>query len=388
MSQKSKTEYLQEILERYKKAGKEVKRKILDEFCTVCSYHRKYAIKLLNQSPLQDTNKQRNRAGRKKKYHTEGVINFLKTLWKKTNLICSDRLKAAIPIWLPIYKKSISSLSAKDEELLRKISPATIDRILSKFRGKYTKRGLCTTRPGSIIRNLIPIKTNQWDENRPGFIEVDLVAHCGTRVAGEYINTLDIVDIATGWTSQRAVWGKGEANTFKAIREIELTLPFKIRGFDSDNGKEFMNYKLLKYFKNRKMPVDYTRSRAYNKNDNAHIEEKNWTVVRQYIGYQRLDRIEVVELLNDLYRNELYYFLNFFIPSAKLIEKKRIGSKIKKIHLAPKTPYARLKESGYLEKATLSKLEAIRRNLNPFKLQRTINQKIRQILKVAFNEGV
>ena len=134
--------------------------------------------------------------------------------------------------------------------------------------------------------------------------------------------------------------------------------------------------------------MSYTRSRTYVKNDNAHIEEKNWTVVRQYIGYQRLDRIEDVELLNDLYRNELYYFLNFFIPSAKLIDKKRIGSKIKKIHLEPKTPYARLKESGYLEKATQSKLEAIRRNLNPFKLQRTINQTIRQILKVAFNEAV
>ena len=181
----------------------------------------------MNQFPFPEINKQRKRAGRKKKYHTEGVINYLKTLWKKTNLICSDRLKAAIPIWLPIYKKSIFSLSKKDEELLREISPATIDRILAKYRGKYTKRGLCTTRPGSIIRDLIPIKTNQWEENRPGFIEVDLVAHCGTSVAGEYINTLDIVDIATGWTSQRAVWGKGEVNTLKAIREIELTLPKK-----------------------------------------------------------------------------------------------------------------------------------------------------------------
>ena len=383
MSQKSKTEYLQEILERYKKAGKEVKRKILDEFCTVCSYHRKYAIKLLNQSPLQDTNKQRNRAGRKKKYHTEGVINFLKTLWKKTNLICSDRLKAAIPIWLPIYKKSISSLSAKDEELLRKISPATIDRILSKFRGKYTKRGLCTTRPGSIIRNLIPIKTNQWDENRPGFIEVDLVAHCGTRVAGEYINTLDIVDIATGWTSQRAVWGKGEANTFKAIREIELTLPFKIRGFDSDNGKEFMNYKLLKYFKNRKMPVDYTRSRAYNKNDNAHIEEKNWTVVRQYIGYDRLNNPEQLELLNDLYRNDLNYFLNYFLPSMKLISKERQGSKIKKKYDKAKTPFQRLFELPGIDEDKKLELLRISNRLDPFKLQRNIERKIRLILKLS-----
>lgn len=383
MSNKSKSEYLHEILERYKKVGKEEKKRILDEFCTVCSYHRKYAIKLLNQSPLHEINKQRKRAGRKKKYHTEGVIKFLKTLWKKTNLICSDRLKAAIPIWLPIYKKTISELSKKDEDLLREISPATIDRILSKFRGKYTKRGLCTTRPGSKIRDLIPIKTNQWDENRPGFIEVDLVAHCGTSVAGEYINTLDIVDIATGWTSQRAVWGKGEANTFKAIREIELTLPFKIRGFDSDNGKEFMNYRLLKYFKQRKDPVNYTRSRAYNKNDNSHIEEKNWTVVRQYIGYDRLNNPDQLELLNDLYRNELNDFLNYFLPSVKLISKERHGSKIKKKYDKAKTPFQRLFESKEIDGD--KKLELLRysKKLDPFKLQEIIDRKIKLILKLS-----
>ncbi len=304
---------------------------------------------------------------------------------EKTNLICSDRLKAAIPFWLPIYKKSISSLSKKDEELLRKISPATIDRILAKFRGKYTKRGLCTTRPGSIIRDLIPIKTNQWDESRPGFIEVDLVAHCGTSVAGEYINTLDIVDIATGWTSQRAVWGKGEINTFKAIREIELTLPFKIRGFDSDNGKEFMNYRLLKYFKHRKMPVDYTRSRAYNKNDNAHIEEKNWTVVRQYIGYDRLNNPEQLELLNDLYRNDLNYFLNYFLPSMKLISKERQGSKIKKKYDKAKTPFQRLYESQGIDEDKKLELLRILNRLDPFKLQENIERKIRLILKLSVN---
>lgn len=383
MSKKSKVEYLHEIIERYRKAGKEEKKIILDEFCTVCGYHRKYAIKLLNQSPLEKINKLRKRAGRKKKYHTEGVINFLKTLWKKTNLICSDRLKAAIPIWLPIYKRTISSLIKKDEELLREISPATIDRILAKFRGKYTKRGLCTTRPGSIIRDLIPIKTNQWDENRPGFIEVDLVAHCGTSVAGEYINTLDIVDIATGWTSQRAVWGKGEINTFKAIREIELTLPFKIRGFDSDNGKEFLNYRLLKYFKHRKEPVNYTRSRAYNKNDNAHIEEKNWTVVRQYIGYDRLNNPEQLELLNDLYRNDLNYFLNYFLPSMKLISKERQGSKIKKKYDKAKTPFQRLFESKETDEDKKLELLRILNRLDPFKLQENIERKIRLILKLS-----
>lgn len=191
------------------------------------------------------------------------------------------------------------------------------------------------------------------------------------------------MDIATGWTSQRAVWGKGEVNTLKAIREIELTLPFKIRGFDSDNGKEFMNYRLLKYFKHRKEPVNYTRSRAYNKNDNAHIEEKNWTVVRQYIGYDRLNNPEQLDLLNDLYRNDLNYFLNFFLPSMKLISKERKGSKIKKKYDKAKTPFQRLLESKEIGEDKKIELIRIFNKLDPFKLQNNIERKIRLILKLS-----
>lgn len=388
MSNGAKAEYLSSILERYLSSEKEEKQKILNEFCKVCGYNRKYAIRKLNRKPEEKPSKRKSRRGPKPRYDSEELVDFLKSIWKASNLVCSKRMKAMIVDWLGWYKKDGKSLSKETKELLLSISPSTIDRILRPYRSKYEKRGLCTTKPGSILRNLVPIKTNQWDERRPGFVEVDTVAHCGSSVSGEFVNTLNVVDIATGWTSQRALWGKGQTGVIKALREIELALPFTVRGFDCDNGNELLNWQVLKYFKNRPSPVSYTRSRAYMKNDNAHIEEKNWTVVRQYIGYQRLDRIEVVEMLNDLYRNELYYFLNFFIPSAKLIEKKRIGSKIKKIHLQPRTPYARLKESGYLEKATQSKLEAIKRNLNPFKLQRTINQKIRQILKMTFDETV
>jgi len=383
MSKASKQEYLYEIHKRYVNVGIEQKRKILDEFCKVCGYHRKYAIKLLNEFPFREKSKRRNRAGPKAKYHTEGVIRFIKTLWIRSNLICSKRLKAAIPIWLPLYKKSISALSKKDEELVRAISPATIDRLLTKFRYRYKKRGLCTTRPGSIIRELIPIKTDQWDETRPGYVEVDLVAHCGSSVSGEYINTLDMVDIATGWTSQRAVWGKGEHNTFKAIREIELSLPFKIKGFDSDNGKEFLNYRLLKYFKHRTEPVNYTRSRAYNKNDNSHIEQKNWTVVRQYIGYERLDKPDQLEMLNDLYRNDLNHFINYFLPSVKLISKHRHGSKIKKQYDKAKTPFQRLFESKNIDKEKKLELLRIFNQQDPFNLQENIRKKTGLILKLS-----
>lgn len=383
MSRKSKNEYLEEIRERYHKGLKEEKQIILDEFCNVCDYNRKYAIRILNQKQSSENKTEKQRAGPKKRYHTEGIKKFIKTIWIKTNLICSERLKACIPFWLPWYKKEIGELSKKDEVLIRNISPSTIGRLLKKYRSKYNKRGLCTTRPGSIIRDLIPIKTNQWDEKRPGFVEIDLVAHCGTSVAGEYINTLNAVDIATGWTSQRAVWGKGEFNTFRALREIELTLPFQIRGVDSDNGKEFMNYRLLKYFKHRKEPVSFTRSRAYNKNDNSHIEQKNWTVVRQYIGYNRLDNSKQLRMLNYLYREDLNNFINYFIPSVKLISKERQGSKIKKKYDKPKTPFQRIYESEYINKEKKLELHRILNTLNPFDLQKNIMKMTGEIMKLS-----
>jgi len=379
MSKKSKNEYLIEVKKRYSKVNKEEKQKILDEFCKICKYNRKYAIRLINKKSISSKVKKRRKPGPKPEYNTSGILQFLKDLWISTNLICSPRLKAIIPYWLVWYKNEKNILTKKDESLLRKISPATIDRLLSPFRSRYEKRGLSTTRPGSMIRELIPIKTEQWNESRPGFVEVDTVAHCGSTVAGEYTNTVNMVDIATGWTIQRAVWGKGETNTFKAIREIELTLPFKLKGFDCDNGKEFMNYRLLKYFKNRTPPVSYTRSRAYHKNDNSHIEEKNWTIVRQYIGYDRLDKPNQVEQLNNIYKNELYWLVNFFIASTKLKSKKRIGSKIKKIHDKPKTPFERLCDTIYIDEEKKLELIRLRNKLNPFELQRRIKEKLKLV---------
>lgn len=385
MSKKSKSEYLREISQRYLQSDKAEKQKILDEFCKVCSYNRKYAIRILNnyvrvsdKSKLTEVRK----AGRKKQYHTRGVKEFLKVLRKKTNLICSKRLKPAIALWIGYYKKN-NDLSQKDEALLKQISPATIDRVIREFRGQFGKKGLSTTRPGSMIRELVPIRTNQWDENRPGFIEVDLVAHCGSSVSGQYVNTLNSVDIATGWNSMRAVWGKGEANTRKAIREIELSLPFKIRGFDSDNGKEFLNYHLLRYFKNRKEPVSYTRARAYNKNDNSHIEEKNWTRVRQYVGYDRMENPLQLELLNDLYLNALIDFINYFLPSMKLKSKIRKGSKLIKKYDKAQTPFQRLFESKSISEEKKLELLRYQKRLDPFKLQIEIDKKIKNVLRLS-----
>ncbi len=206
-------------------------------------------------------------------------------------------------------------------KLLLKISAATIDRLLKPIRHRYKKRGLSTTKPGSVIKEFIPIRTNQWDETRPAYLEADTVAHCGHSVAGMFTYSVNMVDLATGWSIQRAMWGKGEYGVLEALRTIEGTLPFKIKGFDSDNGSEFLNWPLLRYFKNRKFPVTYTRSRSYHKNDNAHIEGKNWTLIRQYLGYERFDNPKIVKLLNEFYMTEWYYFINFFLPSSKLVHK-------------------------------------------------------------------
>lgn len=227
-------------------------------------------------------------------------------MWKATNLICSKRLKTIIPLWLPYYKEEISK---ENRILLLEISPATIDRILQSTRKRHKKLGLATTKPGSLIKKQVPIKTNQWDESKPGFIEADTVAHCGSSVAGQFAYTVNTVDIATGWIESRAIWGKGQKGCFEAIRSIEESLSFKILGFDSDNGGEFLNWHLMSYFTKRKRPVEYTRSRSYQKNDNAHIEGKNWTHIRQYLGYMRFDNPKLVTFMNDLYENEWSYFL-------------------------------------------------------------------------------
>ena len=382
MSKKAKIEYLLEIKSRYQKANKEEKQSILNEFCKVCGYNRKYAIHLLNQKQNKKNNKKK-RAGRKKNYNNPIIIHFLKILLKATNLICSKRLKPIIPLWLSFYEQSYCiKISEPIRDKLLKISPATIDRLLSKERKRLGKLGLSTTKPGSLIKKHIPIKTNQWDERRPGFIEADTVAHCGSSVSGSFVYTVNTVDIATGWTEPRAIWGKGEKSSFEAIESIEAAFPFKILGFDSDNGSEFINWHLYKYFTHRRLPVEYTRSRSYHKNDNAHIEGKNWIHIRQYFGYQRFDKPQIVDMLNDIYKNYWSLFFNFFIPSSKIISKQRIGSKIIKRHDTPKTPLDRLLESYAISVTKKKKLIALRKSLNPFELQTIIQSKINDILNL------
>lgn len=378
MQNRSKREYLASIHKRYQTATTAQKTRILDEFCAVCHYNRKYAIRLLAKPLRRPTPPKR--PGRKARYHTPAIRTFLQRLAIASNLVCSKRLKVMIPLWLPHYDTPLDQATTG---LLLQISPATIDRVLAPWRRRHNKIGLATTKPGSLLKKPIPIATSQWDQAVPGFLEADTVAHCGTSMAGSFVYTVNFVDIATGWSAFAAVWGRGQLGVFAALQHVEQELPFRIRGFDSDNGSEFLNHHLYTYFTTRKPRVVYTRSRPYQKNDNAHIEQKNWSNIRQYLGYGRFDNPQIVPLLNDLYANELSLLVNFFLPSFKLIEKHRHGAQLRKRHDAPKTPAQRLLDSGTLSKAKRRELLRLQDSLNPFELQACIRQKVLVILALA-----
>lgn len=372
MSPKAKKEYVKAILERYRNATKKQKRLILDEFCIVCGYHRKYAIAKLNTF---NANIPIKRPGKPSPYNHPDILEPLIKIWMTANMPASKRLVAMIPQWLKFL-----DVPRKIQAKLLAISPPTIDRLLKTTRIQFKPRGLSTTKPGTMLRNQIPVKVNQWDEFKPGFLEADTVAHCGGSLDGHYAVTLDCVDIATGWTEQRATWGLNHRAVLTQIKHIESTLPFKLLGFDSDCGGEFINYDLLLYLHYRKdHPVQFTRSRPYRKNDNAHIEQKNWTHVRQWLGYDRLDNSLHVQKLNELYTQEWRLFFNFFLPSVKIIRKNRIGSRVLKKYDLPKTPYERILESPFIDNKSKQKLRQQYQSLNPFHLRTTIDKKLQLI---------
>ncbi len=383
MSPRSKREYLEAIHSRYRRASKAEKAAILDEFCATCGYHRKHAIRMLKQFKRYSRPAAKKK-GRPPSYAGREIIKPLRRIWLGANLPCSKRLTALLPLWLPGYEQKFGTLSEEVSAALLKISPSSIDRLLQPVKLKYKGRGRTTTKPGTLLRSHIPIKTNQWDETRPGFLEADTVAHCGTSMAGSFAFTVDCVDIATGWTEQRAVWGKGETDVLRQIKDIERVLPFPLLGFDSDNGSEFLNYHLLRHFTERKRPIQFTRSRAYHKDDNAHIEQKNWTHVRQWLGYHRFDQPHIVPLLNELYTSEWRLFHNFFCPSVKLLEKNRIASKTLKRYDKPKTPYQRVMESKHVTKQVKDALTDTIRCLNPFTLREAMEAKLKKIFKLCY----
>jgi len=383
MSLPSKREYLTKIHGRYQRAGREHKSRILDEFCAICGYHRKAALRLLNRSELQPP---RRKPGPQPTYKPAVVLPPLKAIWLASDQLCSKLLKAALPEWLGFYEQTHGALSPQLRQQLLTISPAQIDRLLRPVRVRYPRRGLSATKPGTLLRHRIPTRGGPPDTTTPGHIEADTVAHCGDTTAGNFVYSLTLTDLYSGWTELRAVWNKSSNAILDHLRDIEHQAPFALKSFHADNGSEFLNWPLYQYLTGRPWrQVPFTRSRAYRKNDNAHVEQKNWTHVRQLFGHDRFEHPQLVPLMNELYTREWSQFQNHFRPTLKLQSRDKRGSRTVRRYEKPQTPYARLLASTQISPKVKARLKAQHAQLNPFALQKNIEQKLRLFFTAQSN---
>lgn len=383
MSLSAKREILARLHGRYQRAGRCHKTRILDEFCATCGYHRKSALRLLHHPLL--TPARRKRPGPKPTYDPDRLRPVLKVIWLASDQLCSKLLKAALPHWLEPYQAQHGPLDADVQEKLLAISPAQIDRLLRPLRVSLPKKGLCATQPGTLLRHQVPTRAGPPDTARPGQVEVDTVAHCDDTTAGNYVNSLTFTELFSGWTENRAVWNKASSAILAQLKELEGQVPFPMRAFHSDNGSEFLNWPLYEYLTGRPLKVPWTRSRAYRKNDNAHCEQKNWTHVRQLVGYARFGHPELVVPLNVLYRTWGLYH-NHFRPTFKLQKREKQGSKtIKTYEKTPLTPYQRLLASADVPQATKAKLRAQHAGLDPFALKKEIERQLKTFFTLLSN---
>jgi hypothetical protein len=383
MSLSAKREYLAKIHGRYGRAGRAHKTRILDEFCLNCGYHRKAAVRLLCR-PLRPP-AERRRPGPKPIYAPALLLPVLKEIWLCSDQLCSKLLKAALPEWLERYEGG-HRLAPEVKEKLLAISAAQIDRLLQPVRVRYPRKGLSTTKPGTLLRRQVPTRGGPPDTSKPGAVEVDTVAHCGDSTAGDYINSLTFTELFSGWTENRAVWNKSSHAILGQLKELEGKVPFAMTSFHSDNGSEFLNWPLHEYLTGRPLRVPWTRSRAYRKNDNAHCEQKNWTHVRQLLGYDRLEHPQLVPLLNELYAGPWSQWTNHFRPTFKLLRRDKRGSKTVRIYeKQPQTPYQRLLASTDIPEATKEKLRQEHERLDPFELKKGIESKLKKFFTALGN---
>jgi hypothetical protein len=308
------------------------------------------------------------------------TIAALQTIWEAAGYPWSVRLKALLPLWLPWARRRLALRPAVEEQL-RRISPRQIDRRLAPQRRQLRKRLYGRTKPGTLLKHHIPLKTDRWDVAVPGFTEIDLVAHCGSYGDGEFVHSLNVTDIHTTWVETAAVLGKGQVAVQTALEGLRQALPFRLRGIDSDNGSEFINQHLWDYCQAQEL--QFTRGRPYQKDDNAHIEQKNWTHVRKLLGYVRYDSPAAQAAIQTLYRGDLRLFTNFFLPSVKLLRKERVGGRVRRRYDAPQTPLDRVLACAEISEAVAAPLRRQRARLDPFALARSIEQQLERIYALA-----
>lgn len=393
---------VRELAPRFQRESKKERSHMLDEFVELTGYTRCYAAFVLRncgKKQLRIVQGQRvafvpgharvqgTARKRQRKYGNPVLLNVLQRLWALADGLCGKRLVVFIRQTLTLLEQQ-GSLRIADQavrEQLMTISAATADRLLMKSKARMKLKGHSTTRPGTLLKHHIPIRTfADWDDHRPGFCEVDLVAHDGGSACGDYIHTLDLTDVVTGWTEQEAVRNKAQCHVFDGVQHIRARLPFPLLGIDSDNGGEFINNEMYRYCLAEH--ITFTRSRSYRKNDNCFVEQKNYSIVRRTVGYYRYDTQEQLSMLNELYRN-LRLYTNFFIPVMRLKEKLRTGSKLTRRYDVPQTPYHRLLAHPDVDHHLKENLTRQYEQLNVVRLKRQLNELQNLLFRSAIEAG-
>jgi len=372
----ARQEYLAQMRERYLGASRRAKGALLTEAVTVTGYHRKALIRAWRRA--EGAPPRGPRPGRPTRYGP-AVVRALRAVWTAAGYPWSRRLKALLPLWLPWARRRLA-LSTATEGLLRAISARQMDRVLAADKRTIRRRLYGRTAPGTLLKHHIPIKTDHWDVTEPGFTEIDLVSHSGDRADGDFLYSLDLTDIHTTWVETCAVLGKSQVRVQEGLEQLRQQLPFALRGIDSDNGSEFINAHLLKYC--RAHAIQFTRGRPYKKDDNAHIEQKNWTHVRKRMGYVRYDSAAALTAMNAVYAN-LRLLQNLFLPSVKLQRKERHGARLRRTYDAPQTPLDRVRVCAQADPAKVAALVRQRAALDPFVLAARVDQQLAHLYTLA-----
>ena len=362
--------------DRYVTADRDAKSQLLDEAVAMTGRHRKSLIRAWRVGPRP--RRSRRRACRPTRYGP-AIVRALVAIWTVAGYPWSQRLKALLPTWVPWARRRLS-LAPATEAGLRRISARQIDRLLRAHRQKIQRRQYGRTKPGRLLKHHIPLKTDRWDVHEPGFTEIDLVAHSGDRAEGDFAQSLNLTDIHTTWVETGAVMGKSQVRVRAMLEQLRAQLPFRLQGIDSDNGSEFINAHLYRFCQAEQ--IQFTRGRPYKKDDNAHIEQKNWTHVRKVMGYERYDTDAAVRAMNAVY-TDLRLLQNLFLPSVKLVRKERVGARVRRCYDAPQTPLDRLRGCPAADPAKLHALLELARTLDPFDLSRRIDEGLERVYRQA-----